>query len=63
MTNINTIALASSPAYHARIKHVEVDFHYIRGKVMKGDIQVRFVGSTDQLAYIFTKELSAARFL
>ena len=50
------------PPYHARTKHVEVDYHYILEKVMKGDVQVRFVGSTDQLPDIFTKGLGAARF-
>ena len=60
--NISAISLASNPLYHARTKHVEVDYHFIREKVVRGDIQVHFVGSIDQLPDIFTIGFSTARF-
>ena len=46
--NISAIALASNPVYHACIKHIEVDYHFIREKFLQGDIQVCFVSSVDQ---------------
>lgn len=61
--NISAISLAPNPVFHARTKQVEVDYHFIREKVVRGDLQVRFVSSIDQLANIFTKGLSSARFM
>lgn len=60
--NITAIALASNPIYHARTKHIEVDYHFIREKVLRWDIQVRYVSSIDQLADIFTKGLNSIWF-
>ena len=57
--NISAISLASNPVFHARTKHVEVDYHFIREEVVRGDL--RFVSSVDKLADIFTKVLSYAR--
>ena len=33
--NLGAIALASNPVYHARTKHIEVDYHFIREKGLK----------------------------
>jgi hypothetical protein len=30
--NINSILLANNPVYHARTKHIEVHYHFIREK-------------------------------
>ena len=56
--NISAIALASNPVYHACTKHIKVDYHFIREKVLQGDIHVCFVSFVDQLADVFTKGLS-----
>ena len=39
------------------MKHIEVDFHFIRERVLRKDLVVKFVSTTDQLADIFTKSL------
>jgi len=61
--NISTLALASNPIYHARTKHIEVDYHFIRGKVLKRDIILIFISTHDQVTDVFTKGLSSPRFL
>ena len=33
--NISSIRLAENPIFHARIKHIEVHYHYIREKVLE----------------------------
>ncbi|RVW79312.1 Retrovirus-related Pol polyprotein from transposon RE1 [Vitis vinifera] len=57
--NSGALALASNPVFHARTKHIEVDFHFIREKVANRDISLQFIGSYDQPADIFTKGLKS----
>ncbi|KAM0961429.1 hypothetical protein ACFX2A_021177 [Malus domestica] len=60
--NISTIFLTSNPIFHARTKHVEIDYHYIRELVLASLLFVRFVPSHNQIADIHTKSLSKAQF-
>jgi hypothetical protein len=48
--------------FHARTKHVEVDYHFVRDRVAKREIQVRFISSKDQLADVLTKPLPLVSF-
>ncbi|BFG27863.1 hypothetical protein CerSpe_141370 [Prunus speciosa] len=60
--NISSIALASNPVFHSRTKHLEVDYHYVREKVVRGQLLVNYICSRDQIADLFTKGLSSLRF-
>ena len=46
--------IASNPVFHERIKHIEVDYHFIREKIASGCMTTSFVTLSDQLADIFT---------
>lgn len=59
--NQSAIQLAENPVFHARTKHVEVHHHFIREKVLQGEIEMRAVNTDDQLADIFTKGLRATK--
>jgi len=60
--NMGAISLASNPIYHARTKHVEVDYHFIREKVLHKDITISHLSTHDQCPEIFTKGLTTDRF-
>ncbi|RVW31226.1 Retrovirus-related Pol polyprotein from transposon RE1 [Vitis vinifera] len=59
----NQVALhiTSNTVFHERIKHIEVDCHFIREKIASGCVATSFVNSNDQLADIFTKSLRGPR--
>jgi hypothetical protein len=61
--NVSAIALASNPVFHARTKHIEVHYHFVREKVVNRDICVKFISFGDQIADVFTKGLASPQFL
>jgi len=55
--NINAVYLSGNPIQHQRTKHIEMDIHFVREKVAKGQVRVLHVPSRYQIADIFTKGL------
>lgn len=45
------------------MKHVDLDYHFIRGKIQRQIIYVAHVNTKDQLADTLTKPLPRASFL
>lgn len=60
--NLGATYLTTNPVFHARTKHIEVDFHFVREQVARKALQVQFISSKDQLADVFTKPLSKSPF-
>ena len=60
--NQSATHLAANPVFHSRSKHIELDLHFIREKVLRQELQICYVPSGDQLADIFTKHLPITQF-
>ena len=45
--NLSSIALTSNLVFHARTKHIKVDYHYIREQVMAKKLHVHHISSID----------------
>jgi hypothetical protein len=60
--NLGATYLSANPVFHARAKHIEIDFHFVRERVVRKQLQVRFISSKDQLADGFTKALPVHKF-
>ena len=60
--NESAIKISLNPVLHFKTKHIEIRHHFIQDHVAKGDIDLSYVSTKDQLADIFTKPLDEARF-
>jgi hypothetical protein len=49
--------LVNNSVYHARTKHIEVHYHFVREKVLTSKINLIHVNIEDQVVDIFTKAL------
>ena len=60
--NVSALAIAPNPVFHARTKHVKVDYHFVCERVLRKDLLIHYIATGDQLVDIFTKSISSSRF-
>ena len=61
--NTSDINISKNLIQHSRTKHIDIKYHFIRATVLKGDIELEFVSTSDQLADILTKPLDEKAFV
>lgn len=59
--NQSAIALAKDHQYHARTKHIDVRFHFIRWIIDDGKLRLIFCPTADMIADTFTKALPSPK--
>ena len=55
--NMSLIAMTANNKEHSRAKHIDVRHHYICEHVQEGDIEMKHIPSSKNLANILTKPL------
>ncbi|GJW31972.1 ribonuclease H-like domain-containing protein, partial [Tanacetum coccineum] len=60
--NVSVVYLSCNSVQHQRMKHIEIDIHFVRDLVAAGQLRVLHVPSHYQFAYIFTKRLPSTLF-
>ncbi|TXG71321.1 hypothetical protein EZV62_006256 [Acer yangbiense] len=60
--NIGATYLSANPVFHSRMKHIAIDFHFVRDQVEKKRLRVTHVHTGDQLADSLTKSLPRKHF-
>lgn len=59
--NISSQQLVKNPVFHARSKHIDIRYHYIREVYAKNVINLKYVSTEDNVADIFTKNVNKIR--
>ena len=57
-----TITLSEDPAFHTRVKHFDVRYHFLQERAQSNEISLSYVNTKDNIADIFTKPLDTTTF-
>ena len=60
--NQAAIEIATNPKDHSRTKHVAIRYHHIRERVANGEVRLKYIPTSEQVADALTKPLAAPAF-
>ena len=63
LDNLGVTHLSANHVFHSCIKHLAIDYHFVRDLVQSSDLRVVHVSAGDQLADALTKSLSRPHLL
>ena len=61
--NTAAVLLCGDQAFHNRVKHLDVRYHWIRERVENGELVVGRIPSSGNIADVLTKALPGPRFV
>ena len=60
--NQAAIAMIKNPVYHARTKHIDIRYHFIRELYQEGQIRLEYCPSSENIADLMTKPIPRVQF-
>ena len=60
--NESAIRMEENPIEHSRTKHIAIRYHFLRDHQQRGDIEIAYINTKEQLVDIFTKPLDEKTF-
>jgi hypothetical protein len=60
--NQSSINIAKNPIFHARTRHVEAQYHFVKEKLQSNEITLMYCNTSENVADIFTKPLGKIKF-
>ncbi|CAI8599637.1 unnamed protein product [Vicia faba] len=60
--NVSVVFLSHNPVLHAHTKHVELNIHFVRERVVARQLQVKHISAHAQIADTLTKPLGTRTF-
>ena len=60
--NQGAIAIAHNPVDHARTKHIDIRYHFVREAVQERFVELKYCSSRNMIADLLTKPLSGEQF-
>ncbi|KAH0678908.1 hypothetical protein KY284_019993 [Solanum tuberosum] len=61
--NVSNTYICANPVFHSRIKHIAIDFYFVREQVQNKHIAPQHLHLADQVVYILTRPLLRASFV
>ena len=58
----SVVKLARNPVFHARSKHIKIHHHYVRERLLEGEISLKYINTSQQPADLLTKSLGRLKF-
>lgn len=55
--NLAATYVSANPVFHSKMKHLALDYHFVRENVQCGNFRVSYISTTEQLADVLTKPL------
>ena len=55
--NQSCITIARNPIFHARTKHIEIQYHFVREKVLDGTVELQYCPTASNPADLLMKPL------
>lgn len=59
--SVSAMDLAKNPEYHTRTKHIDIQYHFIREAITRGDTSLIYTPTESQIADGFTKALGSPK--